>query len=382
MKQTLLLLAAACMGSQAFAQTQSAFVDAVALLGEDAAKTAVAVKSGTIVAQSDNVTMTAAWDDTYKIVSLTAEGDTYNNLVIDGVAYSCPKGIQGQNNPDNNNLTKSSSTNAVFRFDVTADGYLYVFSKISYNKNYYVWEGETVNVNKAFTNIVAYNLTGYSSDGTLSTYTLPALPVEPDGGYFSADGGAKLAEGADAYLATSWKRTYVKFSDVDASLIPEGKKASDKITWTIYNESADIKAAVDAKYPEIPEQVGGYKDGDNIVLEATNAGQTLAQASDCAVAYGSNKFSGNILGVIAFPVYKEFTYYVNATGSKITCDGFVFIPGAEKIATISGSKSNAIKNITVDDLDADAPVYNLLGQKVKSGYKGVCIQNGKKFVVK
>lgn len=30
----------------------------------------------------------------------------------------------------------------------------------------------------------------------------------------------------------------------------------------------------------------------------------------------------------------------------------------------------------------DAPVYNLAGQRVANGYKGVVIQNGKKMVIK
>ena len=32
--------------------------------------------------------------------------------------------------------------------------------------------------------------------------------------------------------------------------------------------------------------------------------------------------------------------------------------------------------------NSDAPIYNLAGQKVSKAYKGIAIQNGKKFVVK
>ena len=41
-----------------------------------------------------------------------------------------------------------------------------------------------------------------------------------------------------------------------------------------------------------------------------------------------------------------------------------------------------INGITVDDADANAPVYNLAGQKVSESYKGVVIKAGKKFVQK
>lgn len=41
-----------------------------------------------------------------------------------------------------------------------------------------------------------------------------------------------------------------------------------------------------------------------------------------------------------------------------------------------------INGITIDDADANAPVYNLAGQKVSESYKGVVIKAGKKFVQK
>ena len=34
------------------------------------------------------------------------------------------------------------------------------------------------------------------------------------------------------------------------------------------------------------------------------------------------------------------------------------------------------------ELDTNAPMYDLLGQQVSSSYRGIVIQNGKKFVVK
>lgn len=42
----------------------------------------------------------------------------------------------------------------------------------------------------------------------------------------------------------------------------------------------------------------------------------------------------------------------------------------------------AIKNVTIDELDANEPIYNILGNRVSKGYKGICIQGGRKFIVK
>ncbi len=41
-----------------------------------------------------------------------------------------------------------------------------------------------------------------------------------------------------------------------------------------------------------------------------------------------------------------------------------------------------ISNITADKANANAPIYNLAGQQVSKDFKGVCIQNGKKFINK
>ncbi len=47
--------------------------------------------------------------------------------------------------------------------------------------------------------------------------------------------------------------------------------------------------------------------------------------------------------------------------------------------------TTGIDNLNVnanDNFDANAPMYNLAGQKVGKNYKGVVIQNGKKMIVK
>ena len=53
----------------------------------------------------------------------------------------------------------------------------------------------------------------------------------------------------------------------------------------------------------------------------------------------------------------------------------------ELVPTITPVTSN-INGITVDDANANAPIYNLAGQKVSTSYKGVVIKAGKKFVQK
>ena len=50
--------------------------------------------------------------------------------------------------------------------------------------------------------------------------------------------------------------------------------------------------------------------------------------------------------------------------------------------TITTVSAAGIKNIQTIEVNEKAPIYNLAGQRVSKDYKGVVIQNGKKFVRK
>ena len=307
MKKLLSLLSATCVVMAANAQTESAFMDPVALLGEEAATTPVSVAGGTVFCQSANVKMKAAWDDTYKIVGLVGENDAVKAITIDGVTYQLPTGVQGQTNPKENSLlTGGQNSGAVYKFEVTADGYLYVFGKLTYNKNYYVWEG---NVANGAGMAMSYSMTAYTvSDGTQVGYTLPADEL----GYYAAMG----------------------YNNFDVSV---------------------------ANFTSNPT----YDDGTKY-----NAAGTIAD----------DWTTGNALGVIAFPVYKDpGQYYINACGSKLISNGFVFISGATASATIR--PGNEITGITTLRAEETANCYfDLAGRR--SNANGLVITNGKVVLVK
>lgn len=48
--------------------------------------------------------------------------------------------------------------------------------------------------------------------------------------------------------------------------------------------------------------------------------------------------------------------------------------------TITRVSATGIKNVQTIEVNENAPIYNLAGQRVSKDYKGVVIQNGKKFV--
>ena len=78
-----------------------------------------------------------------------------------------------------------------------------------------------------------------------------------------------------------------------------------------------------------------------------------------------------VLGYIDFSVEAGKTYWLFNPKSQIGIYGFFFqAGGTDGIASVKA------------ELDADAPIYNLAGQKVDKGFKGVVIQNGKKMIQK
>ena len=80
-------------------------------------------------------------------------------------------------------------------------------------------------------------------------------------------------------------------------------------------------------------------------------------------------------GWFVFDAKANETYWVFGNNWQFGFQGYEFTPG-ETIANYTGiSTVKAAAN-------TNAPIYNLAGQKVNNSYKGIAIQNGKKFMVK
>lgn len=303
MKKIFTLVAMATMALAANAQTESAFIDTE---NEFTATDATAIAGGQKLCESKSIVMSQAWDDTYKKVAMSGESDLVNAVVINGVEYAMPAGIQCQTNPNPNNLTAGGQiSGAVFKFDVKADGVLYVFGKMTYNKNYYVWEGD-------------------------------------------------VANGAGMPVAYTFAAGQVKEGQGDAT-----------VTYTLPGDELN--------YYDFP---GDYDDGAKYL----NAAQCVEKFKGGDPGTLTHWTSGNALGVIAFPVYAEAeVYYVNACGSKVTSNGFVFIPGADKVASIEFKKgeTTGINNVVANSAAKTPAVkvlkngqitignVNIAGQRVK-----------------
>ena len=114
---------------------------------------------------------------------------------------------------------------------------------------------------------------------------------------------------------------------------------------------------------------------------AENACKLVKITNVKAVKVGNNYYTNENKTIQLYDKFK-LNYTVD-TENECDYTGIIipYNTQMELVPTVTPVTSN-INGITVDDADANAPVYNLAGQKVSESYKGVVIKAGKKFVQK
>ena len=165
--------------------------------------------------------------------------------------------------------------------------------------------------------------------------------------------------------------TYSPFNE-----LPEAKKtantSAEKLTIT------DGEAAVPTKVTVADLTSNKYLcdlvtvENANIISETsgTYTNQYLTNGTDKVMIYDKFKTKTNITDGEGFDVTGIFVT-AKLSGNII-----------KEFALISAPVPTGIKDITTEAADANAPAYNLAGQRVGKNAKGVLIKNGKKYVVK
>lgn len=106
-----------------------------------------------------------------------------------------------------------------------------------------------------------------------------------------------------------------------------------------------------------------------VVLNADKAFHISEDGTDMA-GYEGIKVDEKYYGTYTFDVKAGSTYKVWCDGSKLGFYGFEFKEGSSAgINTVKSTSENGVR-------------YNLSGQKVAEGYKGVVIMNGRKMIQK
>ena len=316
MKKTLLLGSFAVLGLMANAQTvltceptSASMEEAGFVSGEK-----VTIDGGVVFGSGDAGTIATAYSDSW---GMSAPCGDYKNVSVNGYEVTLSNGAVGNANPTFVNYASGvMSAGAVFEIVPTEDGWLTVFTKMSANKQYVVFEGDMVGL--------AYHL-GYANASTRFEYTLPFDDLY----------------GIDFYA-----------DDAANYFVAAGGEGPE-----------DVK-------PQMPYITAGL-DSD----------------------------PGNGTGFLTFNVVAGNKYYFSALGSKAPCGAFVLVTGEEPptvkfLATDSlpevafgpgfsnDGETGAVEALEVSKVDENAPVYNVMGQKVNDDYKGIVIKNGKKFIRK
>lgn len=127
-------------------------------------------------------------------------------------------------------------------------------------------------------------------------------------------------------------------------------------------------------------KVSGYINGQNNDVEDGSPLKGYMKYQEEISMKGTEGADAYVIGAGNQPVWAGLTfeaeanetYYVFAKSTQIGFAGFVFTP----------SDASGISDVTVSGNSQKAVRYNISGQKVDASYKGLVIENGKKFVQK
>ncbi len=319
MKKNLLFAAALMAAFGASAQIEVGFMDAEAL-GVSAAPT---FADNTLLVATDNVSM--YWANEGVTSSQNPAFNGFKQIIVNGQTIDLVTGIGGEVNATAVTLGTDPTKGGVqYHFEVKADGWLIVVSKISSNKPFYAYEGNFVSGME----LIAYTLgmdlqSSDYPDIPSIVYTLPA----DDMGY------------ADLESAEMEKYTF----------------GGTQLSWPIRIETQNSEAA-------------SAGNGTGVLMFPV-----YAEAIDYYCFATGSKM--NTCGFVFVPGEPEkdipnVSLYCAATDDV-----------AEKTVVVTSDNESGVQAVAAE-LDENAPIYNTLGVRVDANAKGILIQNGRKFIRK
>ncbi len=182
-----------------------------------------------------------------------------------------------------------------------------------------------------------------------------------------------------------------------------------------YGSNAALPAGVTAYFATglsegsvtLTQKTGSLKANAGYMLQGTAGTEYKFYATDVAPTVTDEEVSANLLkpSVTATPITDEMLaskyYYFFSSQPSVafyrldaaatSAAGRAYLETTETIGSTAGAKlafiidddeTTSIKDIKATSFEENAPMYNLAGQRVANNFKGVVIQNGKKFIVK
>lgn len=320
MKKSLLFAALFAGAMSASAQIEVCFadVDAAGLASDKAT-----IAGGTVVGQSENVTMKLAYEDSWGSTSIVFKG--YKGAIVNGEEVTFVTGFTGNTNPGGTSLSADGSTaattGAVVQFDVKKDGYLVVFGKFTANKEYYVWEGLAGKGEEPVAYTLAMDWTAGAANGASVSSLIYTVPADEFG--------------------------YIDFGAADIDKYVNGSKIYVPEKIVLGSESNIGQNGVGAIIFPV------YADAESYLVHAAGS-----KISTCGAVFTKERVTQLVL-----------TGADEETKEPLS------------LALIGEGGSTGISNITATEA-VDTPAYNIAGQRVNADAKGLIIKGGKKYVNK
>ncbi len=215
---------------------------------------------------------------------------------------------------------------------------------------YAVQDGDAIAAGDKITTVPNATLTFSETGGTFSAGKAVANWVDEDFvAYTTGSTSGKFSAGSEP------TGCYYKIETAKAGKVTTGIQLSPNKGFYVVNKN--FEKVTDYTY-NLPADKGGYS-------------QTMTTKEKCLDIISAVGTISN--GSVTFNVEAGGVYYVFAGGSKLGFFGF-------KYETDGGT--SGINNVTTSEVNENAPVYNLSGQRVNKETKGILIQNGKKFINK
>lgn len=311
--------------------------------------------------------------------------------------------VSGSVNGSADSNTGKPKAGSYFTFAPTKSGSLQVGVYLNANKE--LWVSDGTNRLAAGTDFTAAFKSNETTEVELTGNKVAAasagtitMNVEAGKTYYIYCTGSKMGWYGmeftpDYTLTTADADFYTLYLGYDA-VIPEGIE----VYSNVLNDTKDLLTVTKVEGSVLPANTGVLLKspagaGEFTFAHATEAAATTIETALSGITeatpYSNLQPEGKLLltlgtkeGVVAF------RKPMNAAGNMTANRAYLLVDApadnqAKAVRVVMGGNTTDISGITADRTDdTDAPIYNLAGQRVAAGTKGLLIKNGRKYIAK
>ena len=280
----------------------------------------------------------------------------------------------GDNNDFGSNTKKKAGQFNVDKVDITSDGQ---------------GGGETPTPPAEETK--AENIAAFKAlaSGTTATLTLKNAQVVYKNVYTTKSG----ATNTEYYVRDA--SGAIQFFNTDLELnVNQVINGTVEVTYSPYNEMPEAKKTANTSAEKLTITDGEAAVPTKVTVADLTSDKYLCDLvtvenaniiSETSGTYTNQYLTNGTDKVMIYDKFKTKTSITDGEGFDVTgilvtakLSGNII----KELAPISAPVPTGINNITTEAADANAPAYNLSGQRVGKNAKGVLVKNGKKYVVK